>query len=201
MALFGGLFGSGNKTLLVAEIYMIPTSPVSCRAAVSLTPKLAQISPSEFVRICLHHYAKAMFLLEPGDTIALDGYIEWITDDEITNTTNIIELCGLHDYIEALPGHQVRNANVYRTKLIHVDVKTRHVITEIPRIATPEQLTYSVVLLIDAALKRLEGHMAGALQRSLVKMHSEYRNYADYRSLRELARIPNHSYIQAVMEG
>ena len=161
---------------------------------------------TEFVRIVLHYYAKMLFIPDPSESeiaeaaVFLRDAMQHVIDDGISTDSNIFRAADIDDVAELVESPPADIPRKIVADLYFVSAVQRHITTEIPPNVYMQETIFSVLALLQAALKELGEENARVLHRSLSRMNELYASGHDYTDVQNVSRIPTSAYADAVME-
>ncbi len=172
---------------------------------ISFSKHHPQLQLPEFVRLILHYYAKILFNFDPSDpemsqsAFILKNMIQSLLDKGIRKDSNILEDAEIDDVakiVSSAPGNIPREI---LATLFFVDTTRRHITTDIPKNAYAQHMVFSVVAVIQVALKEMDQDCIDVLNRSLSGMNDAYDSGQSYSDMQNLAAIPTEAYLSAIM--
>lgn len=171
---------------------------------VSFAKHHPQLQSPEFVRLILHYYAKILFNLGSSDpemsqsAFILRNMVASILDKGIHKDSNILHDADIDD-VAMMVSSPPRNApREFNAALFFVNTTQRQITTDIPRNAYAQHMVFSVMALLQAALKEIDQEFITVLNRSLMNMNASYDSGQSYSGLQNLAAVPTGAFISAV---
>jgi len=164
-----------------------------------------QLQLSEFVRLILHYYSKILFNFDPADSemsqsaFMLKNMIQSLLDRGIRKDSNILHDANIDDVatMVASPPQNVPREIV--ATLFFVNSTRRHITTDIPRNVYAQHTVFSVMALLQAALKEMDQECIEVLKDSLSNMNDLYASGENYSDMQNLSAIPTKAYLSAIM--
>jgi len=175
------------------------------RYFVSFSKHHPQLQLPEFVRLVLHYYAKMLFNFDPSDpdmsqsAFILKNMVHTVIAKGISNDSNIFQIADIDDaatMVSSSPGNVPRK--IVAT-LLFVTTTERQINTDIPRNVYAQHMVFSVMALLQAALREMDQDCIDYLNRALANMNAAYDSGQSYSDMLNLAVIPNNAYLSAIM--
>lgn len=175
------------------------------RYFISFSKHHPQLQLSEFVRLILHYYAKMLFNFDPSDpemsqsAFILKNMVQLVLAKGIRKDSNVLQAVDI-DGVAMMVSSSPRNAprEIVAT-LLFVNTTQRHITTDIPRNVYAQHMVFSVMALLQAALREMDQECIGVLNRSLANMNAAYDSGQSYSDMQNLAAIPTRAYMSAIM--
>lgn len=175
------------------------------RYFISFSKHHPQLQLQEFVRLILHYYAKILFNFDPADpemsqsAFILKNMIQSLLDKGIRKDSNILQDADIDDVAKMVSSPPQNMPRKIVATLFFLDTTRRHITTDIPRNVYAQQMVFSVVSLIYAALIELDQDCIDVLNRSLSGMNKAYDSGQNYSDMQNLETIPTGAYLSAIM--
>lgn len=173
---------------------------------VSFSKHHPQLQLPELVRLILHYYAKILFNFDPSDPemsqsgSILKNMMDSVLAEGIRQDLNILQKANIDDVATMVssPPNNVQREIV--AALFFIDTTQRHITTDIPRNVYAQHMVFSVMALLQAALKEMDEECIDVLYRSLANMNADYDAGQSYFDMQNLSIIPTRAYMSAIME-
>jgi hypothetical protein len=175
------------------------------RYFISFSKLHPQLQLPEFVRLILHYYANMLFTFDPHDVemaqsaAILKNMIQSVLTKGLRKDSNVLQSADIDDVamlVSSPPGNLPRAIVV---TLFFVSGVRRHLTSDIPRNVYAQQMVFSVIALLQAALREMDEACVDVLARSLSNMNAAYDSGQSYSEMHNLAAIPTAAYVSAVM--
>jgi hypothetical protein len=174
---------------------------------VSFSKHHPQLQSPEFVRLILHYYAKVLFNLGSSDpemsqsAFILRNLVDSILDKGIHKDSNILHDADIDDVALMVSSPPQNAPREFNATLFFVNTTQRQITTDIPRNAYAQHMVFSVMALLQAALKVIDQEFITVLNRSLANMNASYDSGQSYSGLQNLAAVPTRAFVSAVVGG
>ncbi|NQU19349.1 DUF4190 domain-containing protein [bacterium] len=191
-----GLFG--GKPILRAKISVSPNNEYK----VTFEELHPQLQKAEYIRLILCYFAKVLCNFGSGNIFATSELlkeISFIQKENITKNTNIIETAELSDLVKIVDVIGGNQYQVYTVDLIFHPSFNQGVITKFPLKAIQQQTVFSVPVLIQAIIEKLEEEELNVLSKSLRNMYQSYNSGVDFADFNNLIKVPNEAYLNSIM--
>lgn len=159
----------------------------------------------EFVRLILHYYAKILFVFDPSDpemseaASMLESMMHSVLSKGISRDSNILEIADIANVVEIVDSPPQNVPREIVATLFFVNSTQRHMTTEIPRNVYAQHTVFSVMVLLQAALKEMDQECIEVLEDSLSNMNDLYALGENYSDKQNLSAIPTKAYLSAIM--
>ena len=175
------------------------------RYFISFSKHHPQLQLPEFVRLILHYYAKMLFNFDPSNpetsqsAFILKNMIHSVLTKGIRKDSNILQAADIDDVAMMVSSPPRNVPRQIVATLLFVNTTQRHITTDIPRNVYAQHMVFSVMALLQAALREMDQECIDVLNRSLANMNAAYDSGLSYSDMQNVAAIPTRAYMSAIM--
>lgn len=191
-----GLFG--GKSILRAKILVTPGNEYN----ITFEKLHPQLQRAEYIRLILCYLAKVLFNFGSGEIFATSELlkeISFIQREDITKKTNIIKKAELSDLVKVVDVIKSQH-QVYTIDLVFHSPEYQTAVTKFPLKAVQQQVVFSIPVLIQAVITKLDEEELGVLTKSLRTMYNAYNSGVSFSTLSNMGSVPNEAYLSSLLE-
>jgi len=164
---------------------------------VAFTTHHPELRSLEFVRLILHFYAKILYIFSPPNvlpSLMLKTFVDKNLATGINKNSDVLRTANVSDVAKLSP-YEPHNANKRIVVTFYfLDIFRRHIATEIPPGIYEQDIVYSVLVLLQAIIPRLDDFDIGILNQSLQNMKSAYDSGKSFSEMTNLTVIPTEAF-------
>jgi len=163
-----------------------------------------QLQLPEFVRLVLHYYAKILFNFDPSDpemvhaAVALREMMGTVLAVGIKKDANVLNIVDISDVVKIVPTKPQNVPRQIIATLFFVNTMQRHITTDIPQNVYAQHMVFSVMVLLQSILTKIDKDCVDVLSQSLKNMHSAYDAGKSFSEIQNLNTIPTVAYLAAI---
>ena len=210
MGIFKKTFGTKPNLTKLLSAHIITDE--DHRYFISFSKYHPQLQLAEFIRLVLYYYAKILFNFDPADpqmsaaALLLKKTIQSLLDKGIHKDSNILKDANIDDVVMMVSSPQwflPRNKprEIVATLFFVDTTKEQLILTDIPKNVYIQHLVFSVMVLLQAVLEKLDQECIDVLNRSLSNMNKHYDSGESYSDIQNLATIPTIAYWSSIPKG
>jgi hypothetical protein len=170
---------------------------------ITFQPLHPKLQSPEYIRLALHHYAKMLFNFAPGTNDMLSAYIlkgmvDKLVAHGLTKELKLFEVVDIVDVARLVAAPPADRPRKLVLTLYFVDVLNRAITTRLSMRIYQQQVVFSVIALLQATLDILDAVEVQILDKALELMNAAYSSGTSFSDLRNLVRMPNQAYLDAL---